>query len=261
MKKLFSAVVLVCTLCLLLNGCKLAEFLDSFYTDSYYAEFNQNRPTNGSEFPQLDGEISDIRIQVQGREYSTYGADEAYIWDNVDLLQIYYGFQKNGEWYDYPSENYDIVSIFNAYDYETKEEKIRYGYEAADGHHIVKIGDYVLISIRLTVSVDEVGEVIIYDSANSQFQLRFSEYHSYNGSFSDRSSSEQRYGYLAEDIDRKTHKLKDCLIADTFCMRYYCILKYETVLEDYELVFKLTEQSYEYRLDSEKIKQLLNNTD
>ena len=69
----------------------------------------RSRHENASEIPILPERISDIRIEIRDREYDMPDFKEGF--QNLDIMQITYGFYSDGTWYDYPSENYNLIGI------------------------------------------------------------------------------------------------------------------------------------------------------
>ena len=90
--------------------------------------------------------------------------------DGVTYLRLYYGYCVDGWWRDYPMEYYDLKSIFTGKQYS--------GYRAAQEDHIVKIGQYLLISFSTFSQFGETdsGYLEVSDSLNSDFQQMFLEY-------------------------------------------------------------------------------------
>ena len=147
MKRAFCR--LMCVFLMLLYSVQLTGCSGMYYREEYTALKN-SRPDYAEQFPDFDGEITDVRVTVIPREYSpadARGSSAQKQFSGFEFLQICYGYQKDGVWYDIPCENYELVTIFNPIDWETKELRIDYGYEAAGKNHIVRIGPYLLVSI------------------------------------------------------------------------------------------------------------------
>ena len=205
--------------------------------------------------PDLNGEITDVRITVKPREFtpSSRGSMSA-AFEGLKYLQICYGYERNGKWFDIPCENYDLVSIFNSINWENKELRIMRGYDAAEFNHMVQIGPYLLISIPLNTSRYKIQDYEVSDSLNSEFFLLFSEYHT---SSMDK-NLHQRYGYVCEAIDwNRPRKLENYNVSNSFFAHYYVILELDEIPEDYVLKVRASEDSATYKLTYDDIMYLL----
>jgi len=137
-------------------------------------------------------------------------------------VRIYYGYQENGIWFDYPAESYDLLSIFS--------RKAESGLFAAGDSHIVKIGDYLLISIANNRSNLEgtPADCVVYDSLGSEFKKLFTEYFS-----PPYGPNAGQYGFYAE---RKGLGYSTGIsVASSFGEHYYVVLKYDSLPKDYVL--------------------------
>jgi len=218
---------LVCCLCmvLLLCGCSGENLIYELFESDAEKVLDAGRPTNATNLPDFSGDVEDIRITTIPRNVDMSGY-ENYFGLNVgeiEFRQIYYGYKTNGKWTDLPCENYELVSVINNSNLETGEEKVYYGYEAANQNHIVKIGQYLLFSLAMDESYS------VSDSLGSNFQLLFSEYENFP-------ENRKIYGYLREDRDSVVSgwEVKYEAITD-FMPRYYLWLKYDEIPKDYEL--------------------------
>ena len=192
--------------------------------------------------PDTTGEISDIRMYV-----APY-VDEDTMSSDTTFLRIYYGYYKNGKWFDYPSEHYELKSIFTPKQYS--------GYDAAFEDHIVKIGPYLLISISdyTFLNNGELVPVEITDTLGSEVQQMFSEYYSSldNG---------QPYGYIKEDRPGSNPFFSDPddFAINLFGQYYYVVLEYDALPNDYALQYTTLEKGEKitHTLTYEQIKQLI----
>ena len=198
--------------------------------------------------PDTSGEISDIRMRVvQVVNNPDTGEPFANDSDTV-FLRIYYGYYKNGKWFDYPSEYYELKSIFTSEQYTD--------YYAAGENHIVKIGPYLLISIvnNSFMMSDEVVPVEITDTLGSEVQQMFSEYYSspFSGS---------PYGYVKEEWHEKNAFFNNSenFSVNVFGRYYYIVLEYDTLTDDYALQYTTRKKGemVTQTLTYEQIKQLI----
>lgn len=184
-----------------------------------------------------------LRIQTQKVTFSP--SESKYLLEgfedslqNQELVQITYGFYSQGQWYDFPCEYYDLVSIFNPRDVETKEYVIKYGADTAYTNHMVKIGPYILISIDITDDADELENWIITDSLGSEPQLMFSENYVTRNTDNPYIPKDGYALCISKSKGPYSQGEDDYLISNVFHMRYYVILEYAALPEDY--VFTLT---------------------
>lgn len=216
------------------------------------------RPENAEELPDLSKDISSIRMTVVSRPY-TPPSLLAGNYEKIELLQIWYGYQEGNTWYDHPSENYNLIGI-----YENEEPS---GWKAADGSHLTKIGPYVLINFYLPA--DPNIECSIKDTLNTQIQEPFEKYYTFDA-YVDDNGKEHRYldshsigyGYLCEDpAEINNPKDSPCVMWPEFYRRYYLVLNYDEITDDYQIEVKLNREVLgypdSYRLSGEQIKAVL----
>ena len=223
--------------------CFFLSYLVSSIKDTYYfrkeaASLNDGRPAGAEMIPHPPAEVSELRIKAVSREYFPYslvGKTE----ENYSLIQIWYGFFSNGQWKDYPCENYDLVGILDA--------EGRSGWKAANDHHMVKIGSYVLISIAGSWAENE--HCTITDNIGSEVFTPLADYVSY-------STDSHQYGLLAENPAQinGTGKQRNN-VEVRFRNRYYVILELDSLPDDYEMV--ITRGKERYSLDKNAILLLL----
>lgn len=206
------------------------------------------RTPAATQVPAFTGEVTQLRFSVVPRSFY-YFRQSAELREKVynlakdcQLLQIYYGYEMDGVWYDIPSENFDLKGIFL--------NEGTTGAEAAAGSHIVEIGQYILICVfaqdfpNITY---EQGDV--YDSLGTEFQMPFLEYHCYGTM--DRPIVP--YGYCAE----VTHNFLFFSIPEMYCSsgfeeRLYFILEKDSIPDDYVLT-----SGWAHKLTAEDIWRIL----
>ena len=252
-----TALLLIIGLLLLnFSGCTLVGYL--FIPDMSPGLVEEARPENAEVLPDLERDISEIRMTILEREYIPSKYNEPY--HNLSMMQIWYGYYSEGVWYDHPCENYDLIGLF-----EYREWK---GWEAGIGSHLVKIGKYLLINV--CVQVDPTEEYNVYDTLGTQIQEPFAQYNTYY-SYVDENRQmrfymedhSHGYGYVAEnpawysdpDVREK------CFTRNEFPHRLYLVLDYESIPDDYELHFTITNHvsgsTEEHILTAEMIQQLI----
>lgn len=191
------------------------------------AILDKYRPEDAARYPDFSGEITDIRFSVAPREYVGQSTGIEFVdsqYRNKTLLQVYYGYQTNGQWYDIPCENYDLKGIFDLFHDYT-------GFEAAGDSHIVKIGPYLVICVQHSSADTPQWATFctFHDNLDSQAVQYFSDYYT-------TSADTAGYGYFKEDPSfMETGHVVDYSARSTFDMYYFLILDYETLPKDYEL--------------------------
>lgn len=231
MKKAIKLTCICLVLCFFFTGCS-AESVHGTYAmmQGMMSGFQIN-----NSFPDLDGEIEDIRITVVERSDCDLEVTHHSKTYDMQALQIYYGYLRDGVWYDFPAENYPLAPLSD------KSDEFCRSFKSATSDHIVKIGPYLLISIKTSNPIidnePENEGFVLYDSLGSEFTLMFEEYFTVWG-FDKAYVGEQAYCQVADDIDRVTGLRMDSTCVDSFLMRFYCILEYDSIPEDYELAFK-----------------------
>lgn len=191
---------------------------------SQHDSLNVGRPETATLLPDFTGEITDLRITAVPRNFEVdtnlWGAK---YFEDIILLQIYYGYQSDGVWYDIPCENYDLKGIFYDSDYT--------GFDAGNKCHLVQIGPYVLICyIYDFYQQNYICE--LYDNLGSEVLQPFTEYYT---PF-EPEEGKQRYGYIKE--------VRESIISGdeleyegngTFRHFSFLILDLDSLLEDYEV--------------------------
>ncbi len=225
--------------------------------DEIFEMLDNTRMDNGRIIPNIPGDVSDVRMTILDREYETTSYFDSEL--VLSMMQICYGYCVDGVWNDFPSENYDLIGIW--------EDFTKTGWEASDGSHIVKIGQYLLVSICLRD--DPLAQHVILDSLNSKIQEPFAEYRTYWYYYDQEGQqhyyseyNESGYGYMAENPhygkEGEEIRLNERM---EFPARYYIILDYTTLADDYELNVSVIEWDdqigKEYKLTGKEIKDLI----
>ncbi len=206
-----------CVLVLICSGCS-ARSNENKTNDLNVVRLNESRPQNATGFPNVNLQISDVRVQVAKRNARLEGNG----FEDINLMQIYYGYYSDGQWFDYPSENYELVGIL---DNHTKK-----GYDAAGGSNIVKIGPYLLIAISLP-GFDDYPERynVVTDTLGSTVSS-ITAYYTVNDS-----KNAQKYGYLKENVRKLNTDSYEFVAYNTFNKWYYTVIKYDDLHEGYEM--------------------------
>lgn len=198
------------------------------------------RPENATKMPDLSGNISDIRITLVPREYippTSGNATVDHMLKNTTYLQIYYGYQKDGQWYDIPCENYDLKQIFDFTKHGT-------GFEAAGKSHIVKIGQYLLVCVQYSSGDYSQADLSceFIDNLGSKPIQYFEEYYTAPRNLTELTESQKidygkSYGYLKENLAAIPGDGQPLYIASSaFDLHYYLVLDYASLPKDYELL-------------------------
>lgn len=237
----FSRIIALCfCFTLLLCGCSSNNPFFRFFPSDTVKSLDASRPDGAANLPDFSGEITDIRVTTIQRDiYIPVEMDRKWGQNlsKMEYRQIYYGYCSNGVWTDLPHENYELVSIFNSVDYYTRELVVSRGYDAIHDDHMVKIGPYLLISIDPRLGND--GLLIVEDSIGSVIEHRFEEFDRWN-----LPNRESKYGLLTENRDSITSFFDlEVQYANNFETRYYVILEYDKIPEDYILWTKLDSES------------------
>lgn len=241
--RLRRLVTLCCCLMLVLSGCSGENPIYELFETDVEKSLDASRPEGATALPDFSGEITDVRVTTIPRNIDIpagKGADWGIDLSELEYRQIYYGYCVDSVWTDLPCENYGLISIFNPVDYETGELKVTRGYEAARDDHLVKIGPYLLISVDGRTPK---YPLIVEDSIGSKAQLMFAEY--------DRRTSPDgiaSYGYLTEDRDSIVSGWElDWDVTSNIKTRYYILLKYNDIPEDYQLWTRVEEEAGQIR--------------
>ena len=240
MKKQTILKILVAILVVLLlpSGCDAAFGLYLEYRSNAVSEsLAQDRPDSASQLPVLTDAITDVRMTVVPRAYKPmfpFGGENK----DRTYLQIYYGYFADGAWTDLPIENYELVGVFNGDD--------RTGWLASNRDHMVKIGPYLLICVTLPGFPNM--ECTITDSLGTQYTEPFADYYTTD------------YGFVSECI-LPTKNENDPLViqSEGFWPRYYLILDYESLPNDYVVTVDKETPSYHdhYELTMDQIKSFI----
>lgn len=102
--ELIAVIILVGIITSLLCGCSIVEQEYANYM------FEKGRPKEGTALPDFSGNITDVRMTVKERDYGPYYDHPMY--ENLTMIQIYYGYLSDGEWHDMPCENYNLIGVF-----------------------------------------------------------------------------------------------------------------------------------------------------
>lgn len=239
---LFAKVVtLICLICVLLSGCSILRELTR--SDSEKA-LDASRPEGAERSPTLSDDITDVRVTIIPREAGLapdFGKNMGIDASNMEFMQIYYGYCVNGVWTDLPCENYPLVGTYISQDYETKELIVKQGYEAADESHMVKIGPYLLFSIEARSGNN--GFYTVGDSLGSEVILKFEEYDNLTTK-----GHKKTYGYVKEDHTTINDGPRlSYEISTGFKARYYVLVKYDELPEDYVLWIKTSPDAEDYK--------------
>lgn len=234
-----------CILCIILALILLRKIglFNSVYENTMQS-IERNRPAEAYLTPDFSGSITDVRITAVERETNATsflpGEKESPFYGTT-CMQIYYGYQKDGEWVDIPCENYDLRAIRKKYT----------GYEAANWEHIVRIGPYLLISAAVNAESGPVS-IELTDTLGTEAIPMFEEYFTRVG----HGPQEGSYSYLVEDYQNLDENVK---VWCDFDLHSYIILEMDSIPEDYVLTSKQEcgSQILEWTLDYETIMRLL----
>lgn len=205
----------ICIICLILSlfasGCNTST------------ENGIPHPPEAIAIPDFSGEITDVRIQTVTCESYKLDLSQYTNFKGKTLLQIEYGYQSDGEWFDIPCENYELKGIF--------ENEGTSGKDAVPNSHLVKIGPYLLICHVLYSNAPN-SECIISDSLGTTVQKPFMDY------FTPFIKTDDQPGYALLTVDRDSivdGKELSFTAYGVFGKYYYLILKIDEIPDDYEL--------------------------
>lgn len=255
---IFTTILIILSFIFTLSGCfsPKMEFSEEEISKAL-ASLDRSRPENADLHPDPSSNISDIRMAILDREYDAPSFETDF--QNLSMMQIWYGYCSDGTWHDFPSENYDLVGILQYED--------RTGWEAALGSHMVKIGPYLLVNI--CVQSHPQIDYTITDTLDSSFQEPFVQYNSYHYYYDEDGNKHSYlddrshgYGFIAEnpnwsaDSEESAYNMR-C----EFPRRFYLILDYESIPDDYELTlsvsWKNVDETEEYTLAADMIRELV----
>lgn len=179
-----------------------------------------SRTGESTSVPNISGTVTDIRITTVARDISKMpGMSFVEYFQDRTFLQIYYGYQLDGDWHDYPAENYDLRRLKSS----------DCGYDAVSSNHIVKIGQYVLIAFT------SYRDLTVTDSLNSEV-VAMTEYYT---SGNDVTSDSAKYGQIIENTLEGNIFNYEYEITSGFDKWYYIILEYDDIPEDYVVSYSL----------------------
>lgn len=241
MKKKSSIKILLIVLGIMLMlpvaGCGAFNLYLDHIGSNMVNSLEQDRPDVSAEYPELTDTITDVRMTVISRHFEPVAilSDDN---DERDYLQIYYGYCDDGVWTDLPCENFDLIGIFNC--------DGTLGWNAAMYDHIVKMGPYLLVCITAPGFPDLTATIT--DSLDSQVYEPFAKY------------CTEGYGCVSECI-LPTKSEDDVAVnySEVFWPRYYLLLDYESLPDDYVLNVEKMASSYSdsYELTMEQIRNLI----
>lgn len=209
-KRMVSLVYIL--IMLLFCGCSLLT-----------VESNIPHPPEATVLPNFSGEITDIRVQAAGCKDYQLDLSQYHDFKDKTLLQIQYGYFMDGQWYDIPSENYELKGIFS--------NAGTNGMSAVPKSHLVRIGPYLLICHVLHTNAPN-SECIISDTLGTQVQEPFEYY------FTPYIKQDDDPGYALLTIDRRSilegEELR-YVAYGVFGQYYYLMLEIDEIPDDYEL--------------------------
>ena len=211
--KRHKALVVLIVLLLLLITALLTGALIMNYNWNH--AFDKNRPETATYKPDVSADITGVNFKLIERECRV---DDILL--GKTALQMMYGYCKDGVWTYVPCENYDLIGIF--------ENEGEFGYDAAKGSHIVKIGDYLLISASIGYNQSEV-RAVVNDTRDSQIVTM----HEYLG------TSLEEFVYLKEKGLLIGTKEYDFEASMPFLNKRYCLVDMTDLSEDYKFTVRI----------------------
>ena len=249
-----------CTIVLLLivvflGGCGGIRHVFNLFESDVEKSLDASRSDGAMALPDFSGEISDVRVTTIQRDIDIpdgAGNDWDIDFSNLEFRQIYYGYCADGIWTDIPCENYELISIFNPKDHQTGELVITRGYEAVEDDHMVKIGPYLLISIDVRMGKN--GLLKVKDSIDSEMEVLFMEYDSYN-----LPDEKAKFGFIKENRGSilSGGKLEYQAVSNLEA-RCVVVLKYDEIPTDYQLWTETDTSQMRSLLTYDDIQFLLN---
>ena len=177
--------------------------------------FTVTRTGTADEIPNCSGNITDIRVTVRERSsFCSWQAFWAHLIYGTQIKQIYYGYCIDGQWYDYPAENYELKAFSSLFD-----DKVA---KTAIASHCVRIGPYLLIAFPTPSDTDILG--VMQDSLGSE-AFHLTEY----------GTSDPSEG---ANCFRVVDPVKGKYASDTVNVInnwYYIVVNYDSITEDYEV--------------------------
>lgn len=156
----FVAIILAATLCIALGSCSkeadpilikgdfvpegealmTAEEAQSRIEDPFEASLAASISKEALSSPEPADTVTRLRVSIPQRNISMKdlypGAEDEIPY--AKAFQVYYGYQLEGKWYDFPAENYAIKSLDGNTD----------GMYVMSGNHVVEIGPFVLLAFN-----------------------------------------------------------------------------------------------------------------
>ena len=175
--------------------------------------------------PVIPEKVDDVRITVVERDC----LDKRFNYPFTELqpLQMYYGYCIDGVWYDYPSENYDIIGL--------KWGHGEFGYGAAGDSNFVILGDKVLIAMRPHSS----DYAVMKDTLESEV-YEITEYYSEIKMQNDKEDPVfvgEKYAFLKENALALETEEYQYNLQSAFYRWYYVVVDIDDINEDYKLYF------------------------
>lgn len=205
-------------------GSQESVFDESQFYKEYWEMVNgildASRPAEAYQFPDLSGEITDVRVTVREREVDTYLLNGK---RDIPVYDIFYGYLSNGEWCDFPSGNYELkpITVSSA---DT--------WEVCTLPHVTEIGSYILFAYPVGEGCysSNLPEVTLSDTLNSEV-LAFKDYYILQKG-------------TGNDAEQNLHFLEDMRLYGTeeyrarlrpFAQWYFILLKKEMLTDDYQI--------------------------
>lgn len=228
MFKQFSIVLLAVVL---LCGCAAGDAeIDTKSNEdnslSLYMEvIGENRPAEAFLTPDFSGGVSDVRVTVRKRDVDIdrLGADSGY--ENIEVLQIYYGYLSDGKWVDIPAENYDLHSF---------DPKRVSDFEAAQDAHIVQMGDYLLFAFLSDTFYNHKPPFVTLEDTLGTKTITVNPYaQGTNG------EDYEHYGWLLENMGEFGTLKFSPMIDIRFAEWHYLVLDSKKLTDDYSITIRL----------------------
>ena len=191
----------------------------------YLEVIGEHRPSEAFLTPDFSSGVSDIRVTVRKRDvnFERLGTDSGY--ENVEVLQIYYGFLSDGKWVDIPAENYDIHSF---------DPKRGSSIEAMQDAHVVQMGDYILFAFLSNTLYNHKPPFVTLEDTLGTKTITVNPY------AQEKSGDDfEHYGWLLENIsDYGTNKFFP-MVNIGFAEWTYLVFDSKKLTEDYSITIRL----------------------
>lgn len=113
MERMKRPILILAVLAAVIALCSVMGVFDSVF-DNWKQSVEKYRPDAAWDYPDFSGEITDVRVTAVERKVDTTswlpGEKESPIY-GLRCIQIYYGYEMDGVWYDMPCENFDLRGI------------------------------------------------------------------------------------------------------------------------------------------------------